>query len=474
MAKERYLVNRTFDEIQVGDSSTLQRTLQAEDVKIFAIMTGDVNPAVLDPSSAEGGQRQVIAHGMWSGSLISTVLGTQLPGPGTILIDQSLHFSRPVYIGDTLNVTVTVKKKFEHNQHIVLDCDCVNQDGLQTVRGSAEVLAPSQKVQRLQRIELPDIRIDDKVDRLARLKARVRDLDPIKVAVAHPCDIESLRGAIVSSEAGIIEPILVGPETIIRSLAKEHQLDVSHLRIVNALTSRDSAAIAIALVRSGDAEALMKGSLHTAELMDEVVSPNIGLRGKRTISHVFVLDVPAYPGPLLITDAIINFAPNLQEKADIVQNAINLAHAIGIPEPKVAILSALERIDSNLPSTIDAAALCKMAERGQIKGGLLDGPLAFDNAVSLLAAKTMGIKSKVAGQADILVVPNMDSGNMMARQLEYLAGALTAGIILGAQAPIILTSRNDSAETRIASCVIASLVIQHKRALASLSANTNP
>jgi len=442
-------VNRTFDEIHVGDTSTLKRTLQAEDVKIFAIMTGDVNPAVLDPSSAEGGgQRQVMAHGMWSGSLISTVLGTQLPGPGTILIDQSLHFSRPVVLGDSLTVTVTVKKKFEHNRHILLDCVCVNQDGLQTVNGTAEVLAPSQKVQRLQRIELPDIRIDDKIERLNRLKARV-------------------RGPVQAWEAGIIEPVLVGPEEKIRALAEENQLDLSRIRIVHAMHGRDAAAVAVSLARSGDAEALMKGSLHTDELLAEVVSGSSGLRTQRRISHVFVMDVPTYPGPLLITDAAVNIAPSLEEKVDITQNAIDLAHALGIPEPKVAILSAVETVNPKIPSTLDAAALCKMADRGQIKGGVLDGPLAFDNAVSLLAATIKGIRSVVAGQAEILVVPNLESGNMLAKQLEYLAGALSAGIVLGAKVPIILTSRADTAESRVASCVIASLVAQHRRALAA-------
>jgi len=461
-------VNRTFDEIHVGDASTLKRTLQAEDVKIFAIMTGDVNPAVLDPSSAEGGgQRPVMAHGMWSGSLISTVLGTQLPGPGTILIDQSLHFSRPVVLGDTLTVTVTVKKKFEHNRHILFDCVCVNQDGLQTVSGTAEVLAPSQKVQRLQRIELPDIRIDDKIERLNRLKARVRDLPPIKVAVAYPCDSESLRGPVQAWEAGIIEPILVGPEERIRALAEEHQLDLSRIRLVHAVHGRDAAAVAVSLARSGDAEALMKGSLHTDELLAEVVTGSSGLRTQRRISHVFVMDVPTYPGPLLITDAAVNIAPGLEEKVDIIQNAIDLAHALGIPEPKVAILSAVETVNPKIPSTLDAAALCKMADRGQIKGGVLEGPLAFDNAVSLLAATIKGIRSPVAGQAEILAVPNLESGNMLAKQLEYLAGALSAGIVLGARVPIILTSRADTAESRVASCVIASLVAQHRRALAA-------
>ncbi|MCE1183925.1 MAG: bifunctional enoyl-CoA hydratase/phosphate acetyltransferase, partial [Rhodocyclales bacterium] len=238
--------------------------------------------------------------------------------------------------------------------------------------------------------------------------------------------------------------------------------DLHGIRIVNTAHSHDSAAMAVSLVRTGDAEALMKGSLHTDELMGEVVSRANGLRTNRRISHVFHMDVPTYPRPLLITDAAINIAPTLEEKVDIIQNAIDLAHILGIPEPKVAILSAVETVNPKIQSTLDAAALCKMADRRQITGGLLDGPLAFDNAISLVAAKTKGINSAVAGRAEILVVPDLESGNMVAKQLEYLANALTAGIVLGTRVPIVLTSRADSAETRTASCVIAALIAHSK------------
>ena len=462
--EQRYLVNKTFDEIYVGDSASLTRTLMPEDVKLFAILTGDVNPAVVDPKFSESGMfREVIAHGMWSGSLISTVLGTQFPGPGTILVDQSLHFARPVTIGDRITITVTAKQKFEHNKHVVFDCVCTNQEGLQVVRGKAEVLAPLEKVSRLQEVHMPEIRIDDKHERYTHLLERVKGLEPIPTAVAHPCDAESLKGPVMAFQAGIIEPILVGPENKIRAVAEEFGIDLHGIRIVNAAHSHDSAALAVSLVRTGDAEALMKGSLHTDELMGEVVARANGLRTSRRISHVFVMDVPTYHRPLLITDAAINIAPTLEEKADIIRNAIDLAHVIGIPEPKVAILSAVETINPKIQSTLDAAALCKMADRGQIKGGLLDGPLAFDNAVSIVAAKTKGIKSAVAGHAEILVVPDLESGNMVAKQLEYLANALTAGIVLGTKVPIVLTSRADSAETRTASCVIAALIAHANR-----------
>ena len=463
-SEKRYLINKTYDEIAVGDSASLTRTLMPEDVKLFAILTGDVNPATNDPNYSTSGMfREAIAHGMWSGSLISTVLATQFPGPGTILVDQSLHFARPVTIGDRIIITVTVKQKFEHNKHIVFDCVCVNQEGLQVVRGTAEVLAPNEKISRLQDTQAPEIYIDDKRARYAQLLSRVSGLEAIPTAVAHPCDQESLRGPVMAFHAGIIEPILVGPESKIRSLAEEFGIDLRGIRIVHAAHSHDSAAMAVSLVKTGDAEALMKGSLHTDELMAEVIARANGLRTNRRISHVFLMDVPTYHRPLMITDAAINIAPTLEEKADIIRNAIDLAHIIGIPEPKVAILSAVETVNPKIQSTLDAAALCKMADRGQITGGILDGPLAFDNAVSIVAAKTKGINSAVAGHAEILVVPDLESGNMVAKQLEYLANALTAGIVLGTRVPIVLTSRADTAETRTASCVIAALVAHANR-----------
>lgn len=300
---------------------------------------------------------------------------------------------------------------------------------------------------------------NDKQERLERLVARVKGLPPIPVAIAYPCDKESLRGPLMAAAAGIIQPILVGPETRIRAIAEEFSLDLKGVRIVDVASSLESANRAVQLAREHEAVALMKGSLHTDELMRAVVSRANEFRTKRRISHVFVMDVPTYPRPMLITDAAINIAPTLEEKADIAQNAIDLACALGIVEPKVAILAATETVNPRMPATLDAAALCKMADRGQIKGGILDGPLAFDNAVSPEAARIKGIKSPVAGRADIFLVPNLEVGNVLFKQLEYLANALTAGIVLGAKAPVILTSRADSAETRTASCVIAALIV---------------
>ncbi|MCL2345183.1 MAG: bifunctional enoyl-CoA hydratase/phosphate acetyltransferase [Desulfobulbus sp.] len=462
--EQHTLANKTFDEIAVGDAATLTRTLMPEDVKLFAILSGDFNPTIVNPQFSQSGLfREMIAHGMWSGSLISTVIGTQFPGPGTNLVDQTLHFVRPVTIGDVITITVTARQKFTHNKHIVFDCVCINQEGLPVVNGTVEVLAPTEKISYLRQTHMPEVHIDDKLERFDKLLSRVKGLEPIPTAVAHPCDHESLKGPVMAFQAGIIEPILVGPESKIRAVAEEFSIDLSGIRIVNAAHSHDSAALAVSLVRTGDAEALMKGSLHTDELMSEVISRANGLRTNRRISHVFLMSVPTYHRPLLITDAAINIAPTLEEKVDIIQNAIDLSHIIGIPEPKVAILSAVETVNPKIESTLHAAALCKMADRGQITGGLLDGPLAFDNAVSIVAAKTKGIKSAVAGHAEILVVPDLESGNMIAKQLEYLANALTAGIVLGTRVPIVLTSRADSAETRTASCVIAALIAHANR-----------
>ena len=459
----KFVENRTFEEIAVGDSATLVRTLKQEDIQMFAIMSGDINPAHVDPEYGHSSMvRGVIAHGMWGGALISTVLGTQFPGPGTIYIDQSLHFSRPVRVGDTLTVKVTCQKKFEHNHHMILDCLCTNQDGQAVIRGTAEVLAPVEKIKREQ-TELPEFKLSaSRRSRYQHLLAITDGLSAIPMAVAHPCDAESLKGALLARDEGLIVPTLVGPEAKIRALAEQEGLTLEGCRFVNTQHFRASAEKAVALARDGDVEALMKGALHTDELMVEVVARD-GLRTGRRISHVFLMDVPTYPRPLMITDAAVNVDPSLEDKVDIVQNAIDLAKILKIPDPKVAILAAVETVNPEMRATLDAAALCKMADRGQIVGGILDGPLAFDNAISIVAARTKGIKSVVAGQADILLMPDIESGNMLAKQLAYKADALAAGIVLGAQVPIVLTSRADTAETRAASTAIAVVIAHAKR-----------
>jgi phosphotransacetylase len=292
---------------------------------------------------------------------------------------------------------------------------------------------------------------------------RCAELEPISTAVAHPCDQSSLTAAVEAAEADLIRPVLVGPEAKIRGVAEQFGLDIGPYRLVDAPHSHAASAAAVEIVRSGQAEALMKGSLHTDELMAEVVRKDTGLRTERRISHVFIMDVPTYPKPLAVTDAAINIFPDLETKVDIVQNAVDMAHALGVERPKVAILSAVETVTPKIPSTIDAAALCKMAERGQITGALLDGPLAFDNAISKEAAEIKGIHSEVAGDPDILLVPDLEAGNILAKQLTFLANADAAGIVLGARVPIILTSRADTVRARMASCAVAVLLAHARR-----------
>jgi phosphotransacetylase len=296
-----------------------------------------------------------------------------------------------------------------------------------------------------------------------QMLAKCKNLKPVPTAVAHPCEESALSGAIEAANLGLIVPILIGPRDKIESTAKAAGLDISKYQIVDTPHSHASAARAVELLREGQAELLMKGSLHTDELMAAVVSRDGGLRTNRRISHVFVMDVPTYHKVLFVTDGAINITPTLEDKADICQNAIDLIMALGVKRPKIAILAAVETVTSKMPATIDAAALCKMADRGQIKGAILDGPLAFDNAISKQAAGTKGIRSEVAGDPDILLAPDLEAGNILAKQLSFLANADSAGLVLGARVPIILTSRADSVRARIASCGVAMLAAHARR-----------
>jgi phosphate acetyltransferase/phosphate butyryltransferase len=448
------LRNRTFDEIAVGDRASIERTLSASDIQLFAAMSGDINPQHIDFEFAASSRfHGVIAHGMWGAALISAVLGTRLPGPGTVYLGQTLKFHAPVRVGDTLEIAVTVIARDEARHRLVLDCECKNQDGQTVISGEATVLAPTERIER-PRGTLPQVRIElSQGDDLVRLLQFVRPLGRIKMAVVHPCDAVSLSAAVDAHAAGLIEPVLIGPRARLLAVAQEASLDIEGLAIEDVPHSHAAAARAVELALNGKVEALMKGSLHTDELMGAVVAS--ALRTGRRMSHCFLMQTPAYPRPFIITDAAINIAPTLRDKADIVRNAIDLAHAFGVARPRVAILAAVETVNDHMPATLDAAALCKMADRGQIPGAMLDGPLAFDNAVSAAAARTKGIVSEVAGAADILVVPDLESGNMLAKQLEYLGGAVSAGIVLGARVPIVLTSRADPREARIASCAVA-------------------
>ena len=309
--------------------------------------------------------------------------------------------------------------------------------------------------------------MERKHEKYQRLLDFCKTLPPTTTAVAHPCDESSLRGAVDAAKLDLIAPILVGPRARIEAVAKQCGIDLDRLPIVDAAHSEASAERAVALVREGKAEALMKGSLHTDELMGAVVKRDTGLRTARRLSHCFVLDVPSYAETLILTDAAVNIAPTMEEKVDIIQNAIDLAHALRFPEVRVAILSAMETVNPKVPSTVEAAALCKMADRGQITGAILDGPLALDNAISLESVKIKKIDSPVAGRANVLVVPDLEAGNMLAKSLSFLAGADAAGIVLGARVPIILTSRADSVSSRLASCGIAALVAHARREAAN-------
>jgi phosphotransacetylase len=396
------------------------------------------------------------------------VLGSKLPGPGTSYVAQSLHFHRQIGAGDTLTTKVTVTEKRPATRTVVLDCRCTDQNDAEVISGTAEVVAPIEKF-RGQRAELPEVRLR-RHDKYEKLIARSQGGAPVATAVAHPCDASSLTATIDAARAGIIMPFLVGPGAKIRAVADELELDLGSYEIVDVPHSHAAAEKAVELVRLGKAELLMKGSLHTDELMGAVVRKETGLRTSRRISHCFIMDVPTYPKPLIITDAAVNIYPTLEDKVDIVQNAIDLVRALGLEQPRVAILSAVETVNPKIQGTLDAAALCKMADRGQITGGLLDGPLALDNAISKTAARIKGIVSPVAGQADILVVPDLEAGNMLYKNLGFLAEADGAGVVLGARVPIILTSRADTVRTRMASCAVAALYAHAQRSTVSLAA----
>ncbi|WP_346797853.1 bifunctional enoyl-CoA hydratase/phosphate acetyltransferase [Halomonas sp. Bachu 37] len=460
-SENEFIENRTFDEIQIGEQASLEKRLTMEDIKLFAIMSGDINPAHVDDDFAKSSRfQEVIAHGMWGGALISTVLGTQLPGPGTVYLGQTLKFKAPVTLGDVLKVSVKVTAKDADRYQVSFDCWCENQTGKVVIEGEARVVAPREKIKR-PRTVLPQVRLTER-GRLHEILSAADHPAPVAMAVVHPVDEVSIMGAYEAWEHGLIVPVLIGPKAKVLAAADNVAIDISAFELIDVPHSHAAAEKAVALAYEGRVQGLMKGALHTDELLREVLKRKGGLRTERCISHVMAFDVPTYPRPLFITDAAINIAPDLNQKRDIVQNAIELAHALGNNNPNVAILSAVETINPKIASTLDAAALCKMAERGQITGGTLDGPLAFDNAVSEAAAETKHIASPVAGRADILVAPDLEAANMLMKQLTYLADATGAGLVVGARVPIVLTSRADAAITRMASCALALLLVAYQ------------
>ncbi len=449
--------NRTFDELQPGLSESLRRLCTQDDLIVFANVSGNHNPMHIFDADGDGdGQPEAVASGMFVGSLVSAVIGNLLPGAGTLYRSQSFVFHNRAHAGEELESRVTVTDRNEKNFTVTLATEVrrVADDAL-ILSGVAEVEAPRHKISYSSH-ELPGL-IVQRHRHFEKLQKRAAPLPALVTAVVCPEEVNSLGGALLARRHTLIEPILVGDPAKIAAAADALNEDLTGIEIIAEPDHGKAARQAVALVHDGRANALMKGHLHTDQLLRATLDKQSGLRTGRRLTHVFVMDVPGLAHPLLVTDAAINIAPDLKTKVDIVQNAIDLAISLGFDEPKVGVLSAVETVNPDIPSSVDGALLSKMAERGQITGGLVDGPLAMDNAVDLAAARTKGITSRVAGQALILVVPNLDAGNMLAKQLTYISHAEGAGVVLGARVPIILNSRADDDMARLASCAVAAL-----------------
>jgi phosphate acetyltransferase len=460
--RDEWMQNATFEEISIGQTATLRRALTDADISGYAAISGDLNPTHLDETYAQSaGLTGRSAHGMWGGALVSTLLGTVFPGPGTVYVEQRLRFLGPAQVGDVLEVSVRVTAKDAVSGFVTLDCAVRSLSRGELMLGEAIVKAPLHK-QRVRRSTGLRWHVFDAAAGVRGLIEQAKQHARIACAIVHPCDAESLRGALEAGHHGLFTPILVAPRGRLQAVADAAGLDLSSAIIEDVAHSHAAAERASAMAASNDVHALMKGSLHTDELMKAILA-RPELRTKRRLSHVFRFDAPAYHKPLLVTDAALIIAPTLDEKVHIVQNAIDLARILGVECPKVAVLAAVESVNSKMVCTLDAAALAKMADRGQITGGIVDGPLAFDNAISAEAARIKGIVSPVAGDPDILVVPDLVSGNILAKQLEYLGGAMGSGVVLGARVPIALTSRADGATARLASAALAVLVAHSYR-----------
>jgi phosphate butyryltransferase len=448
------LVNRTYEELQPGEAAEVRRLVTADDLYVFAAASGNYNPMHLTDSDLDGdGRTERVAPGMFVASLISAVLGTRLPGPGTFYRRQVLDFHARAQAGDDLVVRAEVLAKADG---VVRLRTTVRRpaDGTLILSGEAEVVAPTTRFSQ-DDVELPGL-IVQRHRHFESLIDRSRPLHALPTAVVCPDEARSLGGALLAMKESIIAPVLVGRADAIRAAAAGIGADLGGIEIVDVAGDQAAAARACGLVREGRVGAVMKGHLHTDDLLKAMLDRDHGLRTGRRLTHVFVMDVPGQPEPLFVTDAAINIAPDLPTKVDIVQNAIDLARALGI-EPRVGVLSAVETVNPAIQSSIDAALLSKMAERGQITGGMVDGPLAMDNAVDIGAARTKGLRGAVAGRANILVVPGIDAGNMLAKQLAFISHAEGAGLVLGARVPVILNSRSDSPMSRLASCAVAAI-----------------
>lgn len=449
-----HLTNRTFDELQPGDHAALRRLVTSDDLYVFAAASGNYNPMHLPDEDGDGdGRPDGIAPGMFVASLISAVLGTMLPGPGTLYRQQTLDFHERARAGDELECRVTVTERHDDGTVSLETRITRPADDALILSGTARVKAPTRKYDR-DDIEVPGL-VVQRHRHFEALVDRARHLPDLRTAVVAPEEEKSLGGALLAMREGLIVPILIGDPARIRAAAGNASLD--GIEIIDCPDHAEAAARACALVHEGRADAVMKGHLHTDDLLRPMLDKTAGLRVGRRFTHVFVMDVPGMPHPLMVTDAAINIAPDLKTKVDIVQNAIDLAISLGSANPRVGVLSAVETVNPDIQSSIDAALLSKMADRGQITGGLVDGPLAMDNAVDIGAARTKGLRGEVAGHAEILVVPGIDAGNMLAKQLSFISHAEGAGLVLGARVPVILNSRSDSSMSRLASCAVAAL-----------------
>ncbi|MDX1781743.1 MAG: bifunctional enoyl-CoA hydratase/phosphate acetyltransferase [Thalassovita sp.] len=449
--------NKIFEELSPGDSAEIRRLVTQDDLIVFANVSGNHNPMHLFDQDGDGdGQNEAIAPGMFLGSLISAVLGNILPGAGSLYRSQDLKFAGHANAGEELCARVTVKSVDRETRSAVMETVIERMsDGEVIVTGTACVEAPATKLH-YDSHDLPGL-IVQRHRHFEKLLARAEPLPALKTAVACPEDPNSLGGALLAREHTLIDPILVGDANKIRALASELGYAIDGVEVINEPDHRNAARQCVQLINDGKAQALMKGHLHTDDLLRPALDKQTGLRTGRRFTHVFVMDVPGLSHLLLVTDAAINITPDLKTKMDICQNAIDLAISLGIEEPKVGVLSAVETVNPDMPSSVDAALLSKMADRGQITGGLVEGPLAMDNAVDIAAARTKGIKSPVAGRAEVLVVPDLDAGNMLAKQLTYISHAEGAGLVLGARVPIILNSRADDDMARLVSCAVATL-----------------
>ncbi|ACK51888.1 Phosphate butyryltransferase [Methylocella silvestris BL2] len=446
--------NRLYSELAVGEEASITRIVTPNDLYVFAHVSGNLNPLNLPAAPGENAPAAPpAAPSMWVASLFSAVLGNLLPGPGTIYEAQNLRFHARARVGDKLTISVRVEA-LRPPATVVLQTR-VERDGELLVDGTAEVRAPETK-ETFELVELPELRVE-RHRHVQRLLAACANLPAMPTAVVAPEEENALMGALAGGREHLIVPILIGDEAKIRAIAASRGADLTGVEIENLPSHDAAAARAVELVHLGKAQAVMKGHLHSDELLRHVVKSQGGLRTGRRISHVFVMDAPSLSQLILVTDAAINIAPTLEEKVDIVQNAIDLGLALGLAKPKVGILSAVELVNPKIQSTLDAAALSKMSERGQITGGVVDGPLAMDNAISISAARTKGLTSLVAGRADILVAPNLESGNILAKELTYAAQAEGAGLVIGAKVPVLLTSRADDEASRLFSCAVAVL-----------------